>query len=94
MTRNIDGLEKMEDLYDDFKSGRKTLPDFIDAFESICFNDISSSSIDNFADGYSKASVSTLMKIFVRAMEGDDKAYNRLEIDLGIREENLTIKKA
>ena len=33
-----------------------------DEFEKICFNDVSANAMSNFADGYSKACVSTLMK--------------------------------
>ena len=92
MVDNADGLKKMEDLYDDLESGRIKLSEFIDDFERICFNDIQGSSIDHFSDGWSKASVSTLMKVFIRAMEGDEKAQSRLRVDLGIEYENLTIK--
>ena len=35
MVDNAKGLEKMEKLYDEFKSGEKTLPEFIDDFEKI-----------------------------------------------------------
>lgn len=93
MVDNAKGLEKMEKLYDEFKSGEKTLPEFIDDFEKICFNDIQADSIEHFADGWSKASISTLMKIFIRAMEGDKKAESRLRVDLGIEYQSLTIKK-
>lgn len=93
MVDNAKGLKMMEELYAEFESGDISLSEFIDKFEKICFNDISSNSIDYFADGWSKASVSTLMKVFIRAMEGDEKAQSRLKVDLGIEYESITIKK-
>ena len=59
-------------------------PEFIDKFERVCYNDISSSAMSNFADGYSKACVSTLMKVCFKAFDGDDRAEERLLIDLGL----------
>lgn len=93
MADNNEGFEKMVELYGEFQSGERTLPEFIDDFERICFNDIQADSIEHFADGWSKASISTLMKIFIRAMEGDKKAESRLRVDLGIEYQSLTIKK-
>lgn len=94
MVDNAKGLEKMEGLYARFESGDISLSEFIDEFERICFNDIQANSIEHFSDGWSKASVSTLMKIFIRAMEGDEKAKRRLKADLEIESVSLTIKKA
>lgn len=46
--------------------------------------------MDNFADGYSKACVSTLMKIVLKAYDGDAEAKRRLEIDLFIEDYDLS----
>lgn len=88
---NTYGYEKMCKLYTRFSEGEITLPNFIDEFERICFNDISSRSMDYFSDGWKKACVSTLMKYFIRAMEGDAKAQSRIEVDLELVDVNFTI---
>ena len=63
---------------------------FISQFESICFNDISSNAMDNFADGWSKGCVSNLMKLVLRAYDGDAKALRRLEVDLFLEDYDLS----
>ncbi len=63
---------------------------FIHEFEIICFNDVSSNAMDNFADGYSKGCVSNLMKHVLRAYDGDAYAKRRLEVDLYIEDYDLS----
>lgn len=84
MVDNKIALKKIGDLMDELNKGSVDFPEFIDKFERICFNDISSSAMSNFADGYEKACVSTLMKVCFKAFDGDDRAEERLLIDLGL----------
>ena len=93
MADNNEGFAKLKGAYGEFESGETSLPDFIDRFETICFNDLSSNSIDNFSDGWSKASVSTLLKVFLKAMEGNESAMRRLRIDLHLENVNMEIKR-
>ena len=93
MADNNEGFGKMKELYGEFESGRISLPEFIDEFEKICFNDIGANSIEHFSDGWSKASVSTLLKVFLKAMGGDEKAMRRLRIDLDLENVNMEIKR-
>lgn len=92
MADNDRGFEMMKDAYGEFESGEISLPDFIDRFETICFNDIGANSIDHFSDGWSKASVSTLLKFFLKAMEGNESAMKRLRIDLDLDDVKMEIK--
>lgn len=75
--------ERLEKKQIDFVS-------FIDEFERICFNDVGSYAMKNFADGYEKACVSTLMKYVLRAYDNDKKALRRLEVDLYIEDYDLS----
>lgn len=93
MVDNKIGYDKLIELCGNLECDWLDLVNFIDEFEKICFNEISSYGIDNFADGWSKACVSNLMKYFIKASNGDEKAASRLKIDLGIEDVNFTIKK-
>lgn len=84
MCDNKIALNKISKLMVELKKGELTFPEFIDKFERVCYNDISSSAMSNFADGYEKACVSTLMKVCFKAFDGDDRAEERLLIDLGL----------
>ena len=84
MADNKYALEKMFNLCEKLAKKQIDLVGFIYEFEIICFNDVGSNAIDNFSDGYSKASVSTLMRYVLKAYDGDANAKRRLEVDLYI----------
>ena len=90
MANNKLGLERMMNLCEKLQRKEIDFVSFIDEFERICFNDISSNAIDNFSDGYSKACVSTLMKTVLKAYDNDAKAMRRLEVDLYIEDYDLS----
>lgn len=90
MANNKLGLERMLNLCDKLQRKELDLITFIDEFEKICFNDLSSDGVKRFADGYREASVSTLMKYVLRAYDGDKKALRRLEVDLEIEDYDLS----
>ena len=90
MADNKWALERMFNLCDRLAKKQIDFVSFIDEFEKICFNDIGSNAIDNFADGYKKACVSTLMKTVLKAYDGDAEAKRRLEIDLYIEDYDLS----
>ena len=90
MADNELALERMFNLCDKLAKKQIDYVGFIDEFERICFNDISSKTIQNFSDGYSKACVSTLMKTVLKAYDGDVEAKRRLEIDLYIEDYDLS----
>lgn len=90
MADNKWALERMFNLCDRLAKKQIDYVSFIDEFEKICFNDVGSNAMDNFADGYSKACVSTLMKTVLKAYDGDAEAKRRLEIDLFIEDYDLS----
>ncbi len=90
MADNEWALDRMFKLCDRLAKKEIDFVSFIDEFEKICFNDVSSDGVNNFADGYSKACVSTLMKYVLRAYDGDANAKRRLEIDLYIEDYDLS----
>lgn len=90
---NKEGYEKAMNLCAKLENKEVDFVEFITEFEIIAFNDLSAISIDHFADGWTKASVSTLMKYFIKAYNGDEKAKRRLIIDLELEEVNFTIEK-
>lgn len=90
LANNELALERMFKLCDKLAKKQIDFVSFIHEFEVICFSDISSKAIDNFADGYSKACVSTLMKTVLKAYDGDANAKRRLEVDLYIEDYDLS----
>ena len=58
----------------------------------ICYNYVPASYMENFADGYSKDTTMVIFRLLVEAVINQDgKAYNRLEIDLGVKTPNFVI---
>ena len=90
MANNKLGLERMLNLCDKLQRKELDFITFIDEFEKICFNDVSANGVKHFADGYTQASVSTLMRYVLRAYDGDAKAMRRLEVDLEIEDYDLS----
>ncbi|MBQ7851381.1 MAG: hypothetical protein IJ342_00655 [Muribaculaceae bacterium] len=90
MADNKLALERMLNLCDKLQRKELDFITFIDEFEKICFNDVSANGVKHFADGYTQASVSTLMRYVLRAYDGDKKAMRRLEVDLEIEDYDLS----
>lgn len=86
MADNDLAFDKITSLVVNLKLGKIEFMDFIDKFEKICYNDISSRNLDYFSDGWSKATVSTFMKICLRAFDGDEDAIQRLNADLELND--------
>lgn len=85
MCDNKQALIKIEKLCDELKSDKIDFVEFINEFEIVCYNDISSRNLDYFADGWSKATVSSFMKVCLRAfVDEDEMSQSRLIVDLGI----------
>ena len=49
-------------------------------------------SFDYFNDGWSRGGVLRLMKVFLQASAGDEKAKDRLIVDLDLEDYNMEIK--
>lgn len=92
MTDNKKGLEKLMSNIEKYVKGEQSLPDCLTQHSIICFNDLDDY-IEYFSDGWSKDITLNLFKIVYRAVNGDEKAYSRLKVDLGIEECNLQIVK-
>ena len=90
MANNRLGFERMMNLCEKLQKKQIDYVSFISQFESICFNDIGSNAMDNFSDGWSKGCVSNLMKLVLRAYDGDAKALRRLEVDLYLEDYDLS----
>lgn len=86
------GYEKTMALCEKLENKEITFVQFIDEFEIIAFNNFSSKSFDYFNDGWAKGGVLRLMKLFLQASSGDEKANDRLIVDLGLEDYNLEIK--
>lgn len=82
MADNNEAMKNINNLIKDLNNGALDFVEFVDKFEVICFNEISSRHLDNFADGWSKATVSSFMKVCLRAFDGDKSSRLRLKADL------------
>lgn len=71
----------------------ENLNEFLQTLGVILFNDVSASVINNFNDGVKSAAYLNIIQYLLKAAAGNNKAYERLLIDLEIQEVNLTIKK-
>lgn len=79
------GIKRIADLICKLQTKELSFVDFVDEFERACYNDISSRSLEYFADGWSKGAVSSFMKVCLRAfIDGDANAVKRLNADLGL----------
>ncbi len=86
------GYEKTMDLCSRLQNKEISFVEFIDEFEIIAFNNFSSKSFDYFNDGWSRGGVLRLMKVFLQASAGDEKAKDRLIVDLDLEDYNMEIK--
>lgn len=87
-------MSYFSDLYDNvlaFKNEEISLVECLENHSRICFRDVPSSYMAYWTDGYTKDATLNLFRHIVKAVEGDDKAYSRLLVDLGIETPNLTI---
>ena len=81
-------LQKIEKLCKKLDDDKIDFVEFINEFEIVCYNDISSRHLGYFADGWSKATVSSFMKVCLRAFVDDDEmAQSRLIVDLGLEDD-------
>lgn len=90
MANNRLGLERMMNLCEKLRRKEIDFVSFIEQFEIICFNDISSDAMNNFKDGWSRGEVTNLMKHVLRAYDNDAKALRRLEVDLFLEDYDLS----
>lgn len=86
------GYEKTMELCKKLENNEISFVEFINEYEIIAFNNFSGKSFDYFNDGWSKGGVLRLMKIFLQASAGDEKANDRLIVDLGLEDYNMEIK--
>ena len=85
MANNNEAIKKIAILIADLQTNDIDFLEFITEFEVICYNDISSRNLDYFADGWSRATVSSFMKVCLMAfVDGDVNAIRRLNADLGL----------
>ena len=89
---NQRGYEKTMKLCKELENNNINFVEFINEFEIIAFNDFKGKSLEYFNDGWSKGGVLRLMKLFLKASAGDKKANDRIIVDLGLEDVNLTIK--
>lgn len=90
MADNEKGLKLLMENVQDYQAGDKSLLECLEQHQKICFREMDSH-VEYFSDGWTKDTTLNLLKYVVRAVEGDSKAYDRLRIDLGIDDCNLTI---
>lgn len=90
MADNEKGLKDLMDNVKEYLAGDKTLLECLEQHQKICYRDMDSH-VEYFSDGWTKDTTLNLFKYIVRAVQGDSKAYDRLRIDLGIDDCNLTI---
>ena len=91
MADNEKGLQKLMDNVREYQAGDKSLLECLSNHQKIIYNDLDSH-IEYFSDGWSRDITMNLFKYVLRAVEGDSKAYDRLRVDLGIVDCNLTIQ--
>lgn len=90
MVDNEKGLEKLMSNIERYVKGEQSLPDCLTQHSIICFNDLDDH-VEYFSDGWSKDTTLNIFKIAYKAVTGDEKAYSRLRVDLGIDYCNLQI---
>lgn len=90
MADNEKGLNALMDNVREYQAGDKTLLECLECHQKICYRDMDSH-VEYFSDGWTKDTTLNLFKYVVRAVDGDSKALDRLRVDLGIVDCNLTI---
>lgn len=90
MADNEKGLIALMENVKEYNAGRKSLLECLETHQKICFQDMDGH-VEYFSDGWTKDTTLNLFKHVVRAVDGDSKSYNRLRVDLGIDDCNLTI---
>lgn len=86
---NKDGLELLKKNVEEYLNGDKNLYQCLNTHMEICtqLDDY----IEYFNDGWSKDTHLNILKYVLRAVQGDEKAEDRLIVDLGIEDCCLTI---
>ena len=87
---NKDGLELLMKNVKEYLNGDKNIYQCLNTHMEICtqLDDY----IEYFNDGWSKDTHLNILKYVLRAVQDDKKAYDRLVVDLGIEDCNLTIR--
>ena len=92
MVNNEEGLEKIFKQCKDLEDGEIDFATFIDNCEKILFNNVSSSTLEYFTDGWKAGVASNIIKTALKAYNGDENAMKRLRADFGIDNFNIEIK--
>ena len=92
MADNKIGLEKMFKLCEQLKLGELSFVEFLEKADKIVFNDMGSNALTFFSDGWREGTASNFYRLCLKAYDGDDTAYQRLLVDLGIKDVDLVIK--
>ena len=86
---NEEGLKLLIENVKEYLNGDKTIYRCLNIHMEICHQ--LDDYIEYFNDGWSKDTHLNLLKYVIKAVKGDKKAYDRLIVDLGIEDCNLTI---
>lgn len=94
LTPNERAFQMLKHNVQRYENGEINLYECLFNHSRICYNYVPSRCMDNFSDGYIKDTTMVIFRLLVEAVINQDgKSYNRLEVDLGVRTPNLTIKK-
>lgn len=77
-----------------FDEGHITFDECLQTHSRICFNEVPSNKLKNFADGFTADATLNLFRLCCKVIdEEDQKSLERIKIDLGVETPNFTIKK-
>ena len=89
MANNYIGYEKLIRNVRTFDEGHITWEEFLETHSRICFNDISSNTIDRFSEGYTKDCTLTLLRYILKVVDGDKNAERIVHSRFNIFEHDL-----
>ena len=92
IANNEKALEKLFEQCKLLDDNEIDLIQFIDNCEKILYNDTSSSAVQNFSDGWREGTATNIIKIVLKAHNGDEDALDRLKVDFSIKETNIVIE--
>lgn len=93
MADNEKALKKLFELCKELEENKIDFIEFLHQGDIVLFNDMSSDGVRYFSDGWREGCASNIYQYVLKAYNGDEKALNRLLIDLEIEECNLEIRK-
>lgn len=93
MADNEKALNKLFNLCKKLEDNEIDFIEFLHQGDGILFNGMSSNGVRYFSDGWREGCASNIYQYVLKAYNGDEKALNRLLIDLEIEECNLEIRK-